>query len=437
MSQVDAKELRHESLATKKFPAESRADFRLHLAPEVRRGIEQHAKADITVEICGVLVGNWFADENGPYALVSGYIRCENAASKFAEVTFTHESWAQINKEMDSRFANDRIVGWYHTHPDFGIFLSDRDCFIHEHFFSSPGQVAYVIDPVRDLEGIFAWRNGKPTPLAHYWIGDTICTVDASRRNDKAESANQAAAQASAAAYDAANRQPASPFTSGMVPTMIGLLLTFLLGYYYATWRSSWEKQMIIEGTVAHFANTKLVREGFESDVAAVRARVGAILKTFDDLPPPGTELTKEQVADINKLRGLLHENLVVSALELERIQDVYGLTEENRKELAQIAAQKQAELRRITETATKTKPSTAAAASVDKAAEKATDKPAATEKSAEKSAAAAPLPPEAKPPSPTTPSTPPSNKNAPPTTQPTTTPAPAATAPPAANPPK
>ena len=44
-------------------------------------------------------------DENGPYAVVTDYIRCDNASSKFAEVTFTHESWAQINKEMDSRFA--------------------------------------------------------------------------------------------------------------------------------------------------------------------------------------------------------------------------------------------------------------------------------------------------------------------------------------------
>ena len=52
-------------------------------------------------------------------------------------------------------FANARIVGWYHTHPDFGIFLSDYDVFIHQHFFSGPGQIALVIDPVRKLEGVF------------------------------------------------------------------------------------------------------------------------------------------------------------------------------------------------------------------------------------------------------------------------------------------
>ena len=45
-----------ERLPAGKFPAESRADFRLHIAPEVCRGIEQHAKTDVSIEICGVLV---------------------------------------------------------------------------------------------------------------------------------------------------------------------------------------------------------------------------------------------------------------------------------------------------------------------------------------------------------------------------------------------
>ena len=75
-----------------------RSAFRLHLAPEVHRGVEAHAKADSSVEICGVLVGQWGQDAQGPFALVTDYIRCDNAASKFAEVTFTHESWSQINQ---------------------------------------------------------------------------------------------------------------------------------------------------------------------------------------------------------------------------------------------------------------------------------------------------------------------------------------------------
>ncbi len=59
MSQLDVKGLKGESLKSAKFPVDPRTDFRLHIALDVSRGIEQHAKADTSVEICGVLVGNW------------------------------------------------------------------------------------------------------------------------------------------------------------------------------------------------------------------------------------------------------------------------------------------------------------------------------------------------------------------------------------------
>ncbi len=145
----------------------------------------KHAREDTSVEICGVLVGTWHRDESGPFAAIVDSIRGEGATTKFAEVTFTHQTWAKINAEMDSRFADKKIVGWYHTHPDFGIFLSDRDRFIQEHFFSGPGQVAHVIDPVRNVEGVFIWQAGKPTLADHFWAGNRLITAaeaESSRR---------------------------------------------------------------------------------------------------------------------------------------------------------------------------------------------------------------------------------------------------------------
>src|SRR6185369_3929322 len=135
----------------------------------VHSGTHQHAAHDTSVEICGVLVGRWEKDNDGPYAVITEFIRCDNAAQKFAEVTFTHESWAQINREMDTKFQDLRIVGWYHSHPNFGIFLSDRDFFIQQNFFSGPGQIALVIDPVRKIEGVFEWRHGGTAPTPYYW----------------------------------------------------------------------------------------------------------------------------------------------------------------------------------------------------------------------------------------------------------------------------
>jgi hypothetical protein len=61
---------------------------------------------------------------------------------------------------MDSRYPDDRIVGWYHTHPGFGIFLSEMDLFIQNNFFNEPWQIAYVDDPKGGDRGAFVWEKG-------------------------------------------------------------------------------------------------------------------------------------------------------------------------------------------------------------------------------------------------------------------------------------
>ena len=176
MSELDIRLLEREDLPEEAFPGGRNEPFRVFFTPEVHAALWKHAGEDTSVEICGVLVGTWHRDEVGPFAKITESIRGEGAKTQFAEVTFTHQTWAKINSEMDTKFAALKIVGWYHTHPDFGIFLSDRDRFIHEHFFSGPGQVAHVIDPIRRIEGVFVWRDAKPTLADHFWVGDRILT---------------------------------------------------------------------------------------------------------------------------------------------------------------------------------------------------------------------------------------------------------------------
>lgn len=345
MSQIDVKELTKENLQPGNFPADPRADFRLHISPEVRRAIHQHAKADASIEICGVLVGNWHKDDNGPYVAITDYIRCDNASSKFAEVTFTHESWAQINKEMDSRFANARIVGWYHSHPDFGIFLSDRDCFIHEHFFYGPGQVAYVVDPVRDLEGIFAWQKGKPTPLPHFWIGNTIRTVEASERNVAAEMAKLGSTTGTSASAQSDSFAPTYS-SLGFATTAMALLLLFLLGYFYGGWRSQWERQTVADVAVAYFANPKILRPGLEENLAQVQARLKLVTEELGKSSQSATTPTKEQSDDQAKRLNVIKDYLIICDAKLAEIAKAYGYSNEERSALLLYLQQMQANIR-------------------------------------------------------------------------------------------
>jgi len=332
MSGIDVRDLAKESLTEGRFPATPRADFRLHLAPEVHRGTWDHARQDTSVEICGVLVGRWERDEHGPYAVVTDYIRCEQASSKFAEVTFTHESWAQINREMDTKFADARIIGWYHSHPDFGIFLSDRDCFIQQHFFSSPGQIAYVIDPVRELEGVFAWRAGKPEPLPHYWVGDRIHAADSvqQRRTSRAHDPSDRGVLPDGTA-DAMPMSARSTYLN-MATTVFGLLAVFLFGYLYSGWQAGWERQRLLE----RYAT--LLKSGMESRLDAVQGRLLAVTREFRKLPDLTPESSPEDVQSAAKQRKLVDDNLVRCADELVAIRLDYVPSAEDRLALLRLA---------------------------------------------------------------------------------------------------
>jgi hypothetical protein len=53
------------------------------------------------------------------------------------------------------------MVGWYHTHPGWGVFLSGPDSFICRNFFNRPLDLALVIDPCRQDRGFFQWTGGR------------------------------------------------------------------------------------------------------------------------------------------------------------------------------------------------------------------------------------------------------------------------------------
>lgn len=134
--------------------------FQVVFRRSVLEAIRQHGEELPDLEVCGVLVGNVLHDDGGAFLYVQACIRGEHADSRSAQVTFKAETWIHIHERMD-QYPGQRILGWYHTHPDFGIFLSPADLYIHENFFNLAWQIAYVLDPVRSEDGMFLWRGGK------------------------------------------------------------------------------------------------------------------------------------------------------------------------------------------------------------------------------------------------------------------------------------
>ena len=156
------------------FPAPYKSEPRIFIEKEVFEEIQSHAKETTSVELCGVLIGEVRFDISGNYLYICGSIRGEKAKNSGVNVSFTPETWDYIHEVKDSKYPDYSIIGWYHTHPGFGIFLSDMDKFIQDYFFNQPYQVALVVDPIASLNGIFTWQEGKICPLKNCWVGKEV-----------------------------------------------------------------------------------------------------------------------------------------------------------------------------------------------------------------------------------------------------------------------
>jgi nucleoid-associated protein YgaU/proteasome lid subunit RPN8/RPN11 len=165
ISQIDNRDLKAGS-----FPGPDERAFRISITETAYGSVREHAAEDTAIEICGVLVGEVRTDEKGPFLIITAAIRGENAATQAGQVTFTQEAWSHILEIKDAAYPELRIVGWYHSHPTFGIFISSQDQFIQTTLFSQPWQVAFVVDPISGDEGFFVWHKGGLARVGRYWV---------------------------------------------------------------------------------------------------------------------------------------------------------------------------------------------------------------------------------------------------------------------------
>lgn len=133
----------------------------------VRNAVYEHVFSSPRSEVGGVLVGIRLGEG---HAVLNGSVRADTAQGDLTSLTFTHESWSGIHKAIERDFPGSDIVGWYHSHPGHGIFLSGHDRFIHQNFFSDPACLALVVDPLNGREGLFGWENGQ---IVGFWERET------------------------------------------------------------------------------------------------------------------------------------------------------------------------------------------------------------------------------------------------------------------------
>lgn len=129
------------------------------------RAAQAHALSSLDREVAGILVGPPPEKQpDGRYVVhVIDTIVARHTVMHGASVTYTPESWRYVNDRLAERYPDETavMVGWYHTHPGFGIFLSGMDQFIHQNFFTQVWHTALVLDPLARKCGFFCWNRDK------------------------------------------------------------------------------------------------------------------------------------------------------------------------------------------------------------------------------------------------------------------------------------
>ncbi|PJB28572.1 hypothetical protein CO110_09215 [Candidatus Desantisbacteria bacterium CG_4_9_14_3_um_filter_40_11] len=131
--------------------------------------VYRHAKSSSQKEVGGFLIGYPMLEKEKLFVQITDVTPAQHIQSTGEALSFSHQTWKMLDCQMSERFRDKYVLGWYHTHPGIGLFLSPYDTFIHNHFFSLFWQIALVIDPATENHMFFSKKNKKLAESGNYF----------------------------------------------------------------------------------------------------------------------------------------------------------------------------------------------------------------------------------------------------------------------------
>lgn len=130
-----------------------------------------HAGSNLENEVGGWLVGRWRADRRSErqFIVIDAILPARHVRNGSAFLTFTQDTQVSLYRELQERYPKRDLVGWYHTHPRMGVFLSEYDAWLHHNFFPEPYQVALVIEPHSSMGGFFVRQEDGNLNTRQYY----------------------------------------------------------------------------------------------------------------------------------------------------------------------------------------------------------------------------------------------------------------------------
>ncbi len=141
-------------------PAGAAVDLIIVTGLDVYSAIHDHAVHSLPSETGGFLLGKvGFDAGSGCWHLeVEQAVPITPLENDPLHFSFGWQDVDRVRRQREEQ--GKALVGWYHSHPDIGVFLSETDLEkTHRALFSEPFQIALVYDPVQGRAGYFFWEG--------------------------------------------------------------------------------------------------------------------------------------------------------------------------------------------------------------------------------------------------------------------------------------
>jgi proteasome lid subunit RPN8/RPN11 len=113
------------------------------------------------LEAIGLLMGRRYTYQGKEYIIVVDQIEAKSRSSH-TFVELDREAYSHIGSVLRSEaHQKDFLIGWYHSHPNFGCWLSNTDIETQATYFYERYHCALVIDPIRRYLKFFKLREGN------------------------------------------------------------------------------------------------------------------------------------------------------------------------------------------------------------------------------------------------------------------------------------
>lgn len=149
---------------------DSAAEFLVHCPAAIMNEVLDAAQKNSHTEILGRLIGNPFRTPAGHVrTLIQGItVASTYDISTRVSVQVSPAELAHMEAVFEANHSDPHLinVGWFHTHPGHGVFMSGTDKANHR-AYEQDWQVALVVDPIRREFGFFVGKECTP-------VGDVI-----------------------------------------------------------------------------------------------------------------------------------------------------------------------------------------------------------------------------------------------------------------------